>query len=147
MAVLWIAYVESLKNNEDVFLPLGVCPGDLGSHLARKGACSFAAVGSTVCPPMFSICLQVMWSMGSVKEWYLQFEKAGDQFLGHVVLDLDVNGLSFAVLPPYFELSSDNNDKEEILALLKDFTVGGHGINGEIFQLLYFLFCIAVLSF
>ena len=75
-----------------------------------------------------------------MKERYLQFEKAGDQYLGCVALGLDVNGVSFAVLPPYFELSSDNNDKEEILALLKDFIVGGHGINGEIFLLLYFCF-------
>ncbi len=80
-----------------------------------------------------------------MKEWYFQFEKAGDQYLGRVVSGLDVNGLSFAVSPPYFELLSDNNDKEEILALLKDFTVGGHGINGEIFQLL--CFCFALLCY
>jgi hypothetical protein len=27
-------------------------------------------------------CLCVMWSMGHVQERYLQFEKAGDQYLG-----------------------------------------------------------------
>jgi len=132
-----------IEHHEDVFLPLGVRPGDLGSHSARKGACSFAAAGSTVCPPMVSICLRAMWSMGSVKERYLQFEKAGDQYLGRVVSGLDVNSLSFAVSPPYFELPSDNKEnKDEILAVVKDFTVGGrHGmINGEIFQLLYFCF-------
>ncbi len=68
-----------------------------------------------------------------MKEWYLQFEKAGDQYLGRVVSGLDVNSLSFAVSPTYFKLLSDNNEnKDEILAVVKDFTVGGrHGmING-----------------
>ena len=64
--------------------------------------------------------------MGSVKERYLQFEKAGDQYLGRVVSGLDVNDVSFAVSPPYFEC--DGDVKEKILILLKDFTVGGHGI-------------------
>ena len=71
-----------VENNQDEFLLLGVRPGDLGSHSAWKGACSFASAGSTVSPPMVSICLRAMWSMGSVKERYLQGEKAGDQYLG-----------------------------------------------------------------
>ena len=127
-----------VENNQEVFLPLGVRPGDLGSHSAWKGACSFASAGSTVSPPMVSICLRAMWSMGSVKECYLQFEKAGDQYLGRVVCGLDVNDVSFAVSPPYFEC--DGDVKAKILTLLKDFTVGGHGIRGEIFQMLYFCF-------
>ena len=130
-----------VEKNQGVFLALGIRPGDLGSHSARKGACSFAAAGSTVCPPMVSICLRAMWSMGSVKERYLQFEKAGDQYLGRVVSGLDVNDVSFAISPPYFECGDNEDDvREEILTLLKEFTVGGHGIRGEIFQLLYFCF-------
>jgi len=130
-----------VEKNKGVFLALGIRPGDLGSHSARKGACSFAAAGSTVCPPMVSICLRAMWSMGSVKERYLQFEKAGDQYLGRVVSGLDVNDVSFAISPPYFECCENEDDvREKILTLLKEFTVGGHGIRGEIFQLLYFCF-------
>jgi hypothetical protein len=56
-----------VEKNQDVFLGLGICPGNLGPHSARKGACSFATAGSTVCPPMVSICLWAMWSMGLVK--------------------------------------------------------------------------------
>ncbi len=70
-----------------------------------------------------------MWSMGSVKERYLQYEKAGDQYLGRVVSGLDVNDVSFAISPPYFECGDNEYDvREEILTLLKEFTVGGHGI-------------------
>ena len=53
--------------------------------------------------PMVSICLCAMWSMGHVKERYLQYEKAGNQSLGQVVCGLDVNFDKFAVLPPFFE--------------------------------------------
>jgi hypothetical protein len=59
-----------------------------------------------------------MWSMGSVKERSLQFEKAGDQYLGRVVSSLDVNDvLSFTVSPPYFECDGDM--KEKILTALQ----------------------------
>jgi len=57
------------------------------------------------------------------------------------VSGLDVNDVSFAISPPYFECCENEDDvREKILTLLKEFTVGGHGIRGEIFQLLYFCF-------
>jgi hypothetical protein len=71
-----------IEKYSDEFFALGISPGDLGSHSARKGASSHASSGTTVSPPMVSICLRAMWSMGHVKERYLQFEKAGDQYLG-----------------------------------------------------------------
>ncbi len=82
-----------IENNLDVFLALGILPGDLGSHSTRKEASSYASAGSTVCPPRVSICLRAMWSMGSVKERCLQYEKAGDQYLGRVLSGLDVNSI------------------------------------------------------
>ncbi len=67
--------------------------------------------------------------MGSVKERYLQFEKARDQYLGWVMSGLDVNNVSFAILPPYFEYGDiEGGVREKVFTLLKEFTVGGHGI-------------------
>ena len=131
-----------VKNNPEVFVKLGISPGNLGSHSARKGACSLASAGTTVSPPMVSICLQAMWSMGSVKERYLQYEKAGDQYLGRVVSGLDVNDVSFAVSPPYFKNDGNGDDvREKVFELLKDYMVGGHSnISGAVFQLLYHCF-------
>jgi hypothetical protein len=118
-----------VEKNQDVFLGLRICPSNLGLHSAWKGACSFAAAGSTVCTPMVSICLRAMWSMGLVKERYLQFKKAGDQYLGWVVSGLDINNVSFAISPPYFECGDNEGGiREKIFTLLKEFTVGGHGI-------------------
>ena len=51
---------------------------------------------------MAYICLRVGWSMGSVKEKYIHYEKAGDQYVGRVVSGLNVNSADFAVSPPYF---------------------------------------------
>jgi hypothetical protein len=65
-----------------VVLALGISPGDLGSHLARKGASSHACAGIMISPPMMSIYLCAMWSMGHIKERYLHYEKAGNQYLG-----------------------------------------------------------------
>ena len=45
-----------MRNNEEAFQRVGVKPGDLGSHSTRKGACSLAASGSNVSPPIVSIC-------------------------------------------------------------------------------------------
>ena len=129
-----------IENNLEVFLLLGIKPGDLGSHSARKGASSFASAGSTVSPPMVSICLRAMWSMGPVKERYLQYEKAGDQYLRRVVSGLDVNDVSFAISPPYFESGIVDDVSANINNLLTAFTVGG-----AIYRVKYFKCCIFVL--
>jgi hypothetical protein len=77
---------------------------------------------------------------GVVKERYLQFEKAGDQYLGQVVSSgLDVNHVSFATSPPYFE-DDKGNVRKKVLGLLWDFIVGGKTIAGEMCHLLYFCF-------
>ncbi len=66
--------------------------------------------------------------MGSVKERYLQFEKARDQYLGCIVSGLDVNDVSFAIMLPYFKCDDNKGDmREKIFTLLKEFTVWGHG--------------------
>ncbi len=55
-----------------------------------------------------------------------------------MVSGLNVNDISFAVSPPYFEC--DGDVKEKILALLTDFTVWGYEIRGENFHMPYFCF-------
>lgn len=129
-----------------VFLGLGISPGDLGSHSARKGASSHACSGSTVSPPMVSICLRVMWSMGHVKERYLQYEKAGDQYLGRVVCGLDVNTVDFAVSPPFFEFDDTRQEggwddgTSQVYSLLKDNMVHGDTVPASVHHIFYFCF-------
>jgi hypothetical protein len=43
-----------------VFFALGISPGDLRSHSAKKGASSHACASTMVSPLMVSICLRAM---------------------------------------------------------------------------------------
>ncbi len=47
---------QVVEKNQGVFFVLGIHSSDLASHSAWKRACSFAVAGSTVCPPMVSVC-------------------------------------------------------------------------------------------
>jgi hypothetical protein len=125
------------KHHEE-FYALGISAGDLGSHSARKGACSYASAGTTVSPPIVSICLRAMWSMGQVKERYLQYEKAGDQYLGRVVSGLDVNSVAFAVSPPFFDVGDET--RVQLEALIKSYLVGGKHLPAGVYQIFYYSF-------
>jgi hypothetical protein len=127
-----------IDKHRDDFFSLGISAGDLGSHSARKGACSYASAGTTVSPPIVSICLRAMWSMGQVKERYLQYEKAGDQYLGRVVSGLDVNSVTFAVSPPFFDV--DDETRVQIEALIKSYVVGGKLLPAGVYQIFHYCF-------
>jgi hypothetical protein len=64
--------------------------------------------------------------MGSVKERYLQYEKAGDQYLDRVVSGLDINSIAFATSPPFFN-TADQGERDQIWSLVKDYMVGEGG--------------------
>ena len=68
---------------------LGIFPGLLGSHSARKGACTHVSSRTTYSPPIVSVCLHACWTMGSVKDKYLHFERAGDQYCGRTATGMD----------------------------------------------------------
>jgi hypothetical protein len=125
----WIASGKLLRRIRMCFLDLEFAPVIWARILRGRGRAVFLLSGCTVCPPMVSICLQAMWSMGLVKERYLQFKKAGDQYLGRVVSGLDVNNVSIAIPLPYFECVDNEGDmREKIFTLLKEFMKGGHRI-------------------
>jgi len=74
-----------------------------------------------------------------VKERYLQYEKAGDQYLGRVVSGLDVNTKDFAVWPPYFEFNETDgpddvliNGSSKKVTLLRDYMVRGQFISAQV---------------
>ncbi len=52
-----------IKKNLNKFVTLGISPCDLGLHSAWNRPCSYASTGSTVCPPMVSICLQAQYGV------------------------------------------------------------------------------------
>ena len=50
-----------IKENAEEFARLGVTPGCIGTHSARKGAATLAASGCTIAPSMASICNRAGW--------------------------------------------------------------------------------------
>ena len=94
-----------ISDNKDLFENLGVKEGELGSHSCRKGAITLVSAGCTVSPPMAAICLRAGWSMGPVKDRYIHYEKAGDQFVGRCATGISSLSKEFAVSPVYFDFS------------------------------------------
>ena len=133
-----------LEENEEVFNDMGIDIDTIGSHSARKGAATYCSTGSTVSPPMASICLRAGWSMGPVKEKYIHYEKAGDQYVGRVVCGLNVNSTEFAVSPPYFEFpvadgvlgGGESEAERAIKYAINELTIGSARLETQTFLLI-----------
>ena len=96
--------------------------GDLGTHSSRKGVASMIAAGCTVSPPIISICIRAGWAMGGVKDKYLLYGCAGDEYVGRAASCLDQTTKEFAVSPPYFDYSHlEGEDKIARKKMVKDF--------------------------
>ena len=54
-----------------------------------------------------------------MKDRYLHYEKAGDQFVGRMVCGHNVGSIDFAVSPPHFKYDSDN-DQQTILSVIEE---------------------------
>lgn len=94
---------RTMEEHEVEFAKLGVSKGDLGSHSCRKGAITMVTTGCTVSPPMAAVCIRAGWSMGSVKDRYIHYEKAGDQFVGRTVTGIPSLDCNFAISPVYWD--------------------------------------------
>jgi len=105
-----------LKDHEVELKGLGYEPDDLGSHSARKGVATQCTAGTTVSPPLVSVCLRMGWTLiGTCQGRYLKYEQAGDRYLGRVAAGLDINSKHFAVSSYYFEPSlTDGKENDEI---------------------------------
>ena len=88
-----------INNNLEEFQSLGVEKGTIGSHSFRKGAITIVASGCTVSPPMDSICLSFCWRMRPIKDQYIHYDKAGDQFVGRSVTGISLLMTEFGVSP------------------------------------------------
>jgi len=93
----------------------GFEPADLGTHSTRKGVATFVSAGCTVGPPVASICIRAGWSMGGVRDKYMKYEAAGDQFVGRCASCLDLLSKEFAISPPYWDFSRSYKAEELVL--------------------------------
>jgi len=101
---------RSLKQPEirDSLAALGFDEEKLGIHSTRKGAATFCLSGTTAPPSQASIDNRGGWSQGKVKNVYQHFSEPGDSYVGRLVCGLPRNSVNFAILPPRFKPSSNN---------------------------------------
>jgi len=76
--------------------------GEYGTHSIRKGSGTYVSSGTTCSPPHAAIAYRGGWPL-AIRDIYLKYEAAGDQYVGRVLCGLNVNDESFAVLPPTFK--------------------------------------------
>eukprot|EP00980_Cylindrotheca_fusiformis_P027304 scaffold19845_cov136-Cylindrotheca_fusiformis.AAC.1 len=124
------------------FRALGVEKNTLGSHSCRKGAITLVTTGCTVSPPMASVCLRAGWSMGAVKERYIHYEKAGDQFTGRSVTGISSLVKEFAVSPVYWDFTEGGDEAEKAVMTLieENIQVNSATVRPEMFIMLKYLF-------
>ena len=106
---------KTIDEHADEFKKLGVKKGDLGSHSCRKGAITLVTTGCTVSPPMAAVCIRAGWSMGQVKDRYIHYEKAGDQFVGRTVTGIPAISSDFAISPVHWDWSGLSPSEESTL--------------------------------
>ena len=75
---------------------------DIGTHSIRKGATTFASSGSTASPSSVAINNRGGWTLGTVRDVYMLYEKAGDHYVGRILAGLPVLSSRFAVSEPNF---------------------------------------------
>ena len=110
---------------------LGHSVGTFGTHSIRKGSATYASSGSTHCPSHTAIANRAGWAMG-ISTIYLQYQAAGDQFVGRTVCGLNLNDESFAVLPPRFKPGYD----AVVNQILHDSFTNFDGISAELKKVL-----------
>ena len=80
---------QSIKHEAELeLLEYSVC--DLGTHLIRKGAATYASSGTTAAPAAVAINLRGGWKMGGVWGTYLCYERARNRAIGRIVCGVGV---------------------------------------------------------
>ena len=74
-----------LEKHKDELLELGYEPNDIGVHSIRKGAGTYASSGTTAAPSSVSVNNRGGWTLGGVRDVYMLYERAGDQYVGRIL--------------------------------------------------------------
>ncbi|KAL7561466.1 hypothetical protein ACA910_010981 [Epithemia clementina (nom. ined.)] len=102
-----------IAHRDDVAV-LGYQHGDIGTHSIRKGATTYLS-SLPGGPPPTAICIRGGWTMGHVKDIYMRYATAGDEFVGRCLCLLPLLQAKFEVSPPHFgELVGDDMAKEMV---------------------------------
>lgn len=81
---------------------MGIDPENIGVHSIQKGAATYCCNGIPAGVAFAAVCVRAGWTMGNVKDRYLQHAPDGDQVCGRTVAGLDVNSYRFSISPSHF---------------------------------------------
>ncbi|KAI2511612.1 hypothetical protein MHU86_2866 [Fragilaria crotonensis] len=81
---------------------MGYGPNDIGVHSIRKGAGTFASSGTTAAPSSVSVNNRGGWTLGGVRDVYMLYERAGDQYVGRILSGMNVLSARFGASAPDF---------------------------------------------
>ncbi|KAL7566582.1 hypothetical protein ACA910_000646 [Epithemia clementina (nom. ined.)] len=90
-------------------------PGDIGTHSICKGATTFVS-SLPGGPPPTAVCIRGGWMMGNVKDIYMQYALAGDEFVGRCLCLLPLLQAEFDVSPPQFADWVGDDVQEKLVA-------------------------------
>ena len=88
-----------IRDHEVEVSELGVNPKMIGTHSIRKGAVTYMS-SLPGGPSILSVCIHAGWTMGTVKDVYMQYLSLGDQCVGHCLVMLPLLWMEFASSPP-----------------------------------------------
>ena len=90
---------------------------------------------------MASIFLRAFWIMVPIKDRYIHYENAGDQFVGRSVTVISLLITEFGVSPVHWDwIDSPVGSKYEMVALIEDNFVRSIDVSSPTFELIQFLF-------
>ena len=90
-----------IKHKEEL-RACGYEQGDIGVHSIRKGAGTFASSGTTAAPSSVSVNNRGGWTLGGVRDVYMLYERAGDQYVGRILSGMNVLSAKFGASAPDF---------------------------------------------
>jgi hypothetical protein len=99
--------------HRDEIRHMGIDPQDIGVHLIREGAATYCCNGTTAGVSFPEVCVRAGWSMGDIKDCYIQHMAADGQVCKRTVNGLDVALHKFSVAPPHFQILASTIDCNE----------------------------------
>ena len=79
-----------LEKHKDELLELGYEPNDIGVHSIRKGAGTYASSGTTAAPSSVSVNNRGGWTLGGVRDVYMLYERADDQYVVRILSGMNI---------------------------------------------------------
>ena len=91
-----------LEKHKDELLELGYEPIDIGVHSTWKGAATYASSGITAAPSSVSVNNRGGWTLEGVRDVYMLYERADDQYVVRILSGMNVLSAKFGASAPDF---------------------------------------------